>query len=180
MPTIGNSIEALLDDAKERVERLEVVEVGDRCRHDGGPGSVYAWAVRRSTSANQVAGAPLIFWTSSLGRESMFGCRQCADRVADRDDVRRRAVAMSCGRCFGREEVRQFVGAVGESEHRAVRLEGEAGFERPGIDRVEAESVDELHHRVDRGGVVAGRGDGDAVGCATRTPAFVELVVAAG
>ena len=36
VPTIGNAIEALLDDAKERVERLEVVEVGDR-RHDGPP-----------------------------------------------------------------------------------------------------------------------------------------------
>jgi len=35
VPTIGNAIEALLDDAKERVERLEVVEVGDRRRHDG-------------------------------------------------------------------------------------------------------------------------------------------------
>jgi hypothetical protein len=30
VPTIGNAFEALLDDAKERVERLEVVEVGDR------------------------------------------------------------------------------------------------------------------------------------------------------
>jgi hypothetical protein len=28
--TIGNAIEPPLDDAKERVERLEVVEVGDR------------------------------------------------------------------------------------------------------------------------------------------------------
>src|SRR3989442_11599050 len=37
VPTIGNAIEALLDDAKERVERLEVVEVGDRRRHDGAP-----------------------------------------------------------------------------------------------------------------------------------------------
>src|SRR5712692_5370048 len=37
VPTIGNAIEALLDDAKERVERLEVVEVGDRRRHDGPP-----------------------------------------------------------------------------------------------------------------------------------------------
>jgi hypothetical protein len=34
VPTIGNAIEALLDDAKERVERLEVVEVRDRRRHD--------------------------------------------------------------------------------------------------------------------------------------------------
>src|SRR5438105_4999507 len=33
VPTIRNAIEALLDDAKERVERLEVVEVGDRRRH---------------------------------------------------------------------------------------------------------------------------------------------------
>ena len=32
---IGNAIEPLLDDAKERVERLEVVEVSDRRRHDG-------------------------------------------------------------------------------------------------------------------------------------------------
>jgi hypothetical protein len=32
--TIGNAIEALLDAAKERVERLKVVEVGDRRRHD--------------------------------------------------------------------------------------------------------------------------------------------------
>src|SRR3989475_12410031 len=37
VPTIGDAIEALLDDAKERVERLEVVEVGDRRRHDGPP-----------------------------------------------------------------------------------------------------------------------------------------------
>ena len=37
VPTIGNAIEALLDDAKERVERLEVVEVSDRRRHDGLP-----------------------------------------------------------------------------------------------------------------------------------------------
>jgi hypothetical protein len=35
VPTIGDAIEALLDDAKERVKRLEVVEVGDRRRHDG-------------------------------------------------------------------------------------------------------------------------------------------------
>jgi hypothetical protein len=34
--TIGDALEALLDDAKERVERLEVVEVGDR-RHRDGP-----------------------------------------------------------------------------------------------------------------------------------------------
>ncbi len=34
VPTIGDAIEALLDDAKERIERLEVVEVGDRRRHD--------------------------------------------------------------------------------------------------------------------------------------------------
>jgi hypothetical protein len=32
--TIGDALEALLDDAKERIERLEVVEVGDRRRHD--------------------------------------------------------------------------------------------------------------------------------------------------
>src|SRR5712692_945084 len=37
VPTIGNAIEALLDGAKERVERLEVVKVGDRRRHDGSP-----------------------------------------------------------------------------------------------------------------------------------------------
>ena len=35
VPTIRNAVEALLNDAKERVERLEVVEVLDRRRHDG-------------------------------------------------------------------------------------------------------------------------------------------------
>jgi len=35
VPTIRNAFEALLDDAKEGVERLEAVEVGDRRRHDG-------------------------------------------------------------------------------------------------------------------------------------------------
>src|SRR4029453_5261361 len=35
VPTIRNAFEALLDDAKKGVERPEVVEVGDRRRHDG-------------------------------------------------------------------------------------------------------------------------------------------------
>ncbi|HVQ16572.1 MAG TPA: hypothetical protein VMS40_23380 [Vicinamibacterales bacterium] len=48
MPTIRNAFEALLDDAKERVKRLEVVEVLDRRRHD--------WAPSISTPA-QFAGA---------------------------------------------------------------------------------------------------------------------------
>jgi hypothetical protein len=52
VPTIGNAIEALLDDAKERVKGFEVVEVGVRRRHDGGPVSVHACAVRRAKSAN--------------------------------------------------------------------------------------------------------------------------------
>ena len=84
---------------------------------------------------------------------------------------------MSRGRRFGPQEIRQFVGAVGESEHRAVGLEGEAGFERPGIDSVEAELVDELHYRGHSAAVVAGRGDDNSVRRATRTPAFLELVV---
>src|ERR1700736_1689208 len=57
VPTIGNAVEPLLDDAKERVERLEVVEVGDRRRHDA-PVCAHACAVRRAKSANLIGGAP--------------------------------------------------------------------------------------------------------------------------
>src|SRR5437016_2980278 len=46
VPTIRNAFEALLDDAKERVERLEVVKVGDRRRQEPGsgfPGRACLW-----------------------------------------------------------------------------------------------------------------------------------------
>src|SRR5439155_10056209 len=65
VPTIGNAIEALLDDAKERVERLEVVEVGDRRRHvrpclcprpRGSPGEVNELHRRRSSDLLDVGG----------------------------------------------------------------------------------------------------------------------------
>jgi hypothetical protein len=61
----------------------------------------------------------------------------------------------------GPEEVRQFVGGVGDSERRPVGLERQAGFERPGIDCVESESIDEPGYRDDCGGVVARRSDRD-------------------
>jgi hypothetical protein len=67
---------------------------------------------------------------------------------------------------------------VGDSERRSVRLKDEAGVERTGIDRVESESIDELHHSGDRGAVVAGRGEGDAIRRAPGTPVLFEVVVA--
>src|ERR1700681_879104 len=56
---------------------------------------------------------------------------------------------------FARKEVRQFLGAVTRSEDRATRLQGQPGFEVPGIDRVESESVDQLKHRSNRRAVIA-------------------------
>ena len=68
VPTIRNAFEALLDDAKERVERLEVVEVGDRRRHDGprlcprlrgSPGEVSELDRRRSSDLLDVGREPI-------------------------------------------------------------------------------------------------------------------------
>jgi len=83
----------------------------------------------------------------------------------------------SSGRRRGPEQRRKFVGSVGDPEHRPGRLEGQARFERAGIDGVEAEAIDELHHRSDRCSVIACRRDGDPSGRTVRAPAFVELVV---
>jgi len=86
----------------------------------------------------------------------------------------------SSGRRRRPEQRRQFVGGVGDPEHRPGRLEGQARFERPGTDGVEAEAIDELHHRSDRCSVIACRRNGDASGRTVRTPAFVELIVGIG
>src|ERR1700681_408402 len=53
------------------------------------------------------------------------------------------------------EEFRQVVGTVRDTEHRSVWLQGEASIERPGINSVESEPIDELHDRGDRGRVIA-------------------------
>jgi hypothetical protein len=42
--TVGDAVEALFDDAEERVERLEVVEVGDRRHRDRLRRPVRGWA----------------------------------------------------------------------------------------------------------------------------------------
>src|SRR5438874_4480356 len=81
------------------------------------------------------------------------------------------------GRRGGPEKRRQFVGAARNAEHWSIRLEGQARFERPGIDSVESESIDQLHHRGDRRAVITRRRHGDPSRCTVRTPAFVELVV---
>jgi hypothetical protein len=50
-------------------------------------------------------------------------------------------------------------------------------LERPGIDCVESESIDELHYRADRGAVIARGGDGDASRRTTRTPALLMAAI---
>src|ERR1700688_1124663 len=79
---------------------------------------------------------------------------------------------------LGPEEIRQLVGTVSDTEHWALRPKSHAGFESPGIDGVESESIDELHHGCNRSAVIAGRGECDAARRTTRTPALLELVVA--
>src|SRR5436853_7782765 len=74
VPTIGDAIEALLDDAKERVECLEVVEVGDRRRHDGPPSmSTFSSVISGSTATS----------SSSQARTSKSSC------TADDQSLRR-------------------------------------------------------------------------------------------
>src|SRR5258708_14279517 len=94
---------------------------------------------------------------------------------ATNTSVRRSAVALSSGRRLGPEEIRQFVGAGGESEHRPVRLQCQASCERPGINSVESHSIDQLYDCCDRGACISRRSHGDAARHTTRTPALFEL-----
>src|SRR5260370_6047660 len=82
------------------------------------------------------------------------------------------------GRRLTRKEVRQFVRAVTRSEDRATWLQGQPGFEVPGIDGVESEAIYQLKHHSNRRGVIAGGRHGNAVRRAVWTSAFLELEVA--
>src|SRR5260370_37827034 len=82
------------------------------------------------------------------------------------------------GRRLTRKEVRQFVRAVTRSEDRATWLQGQPGFEVPGIDGVESEAIYQLKHHSNRRGVIAGGRHGNAVRRAVWTPALLELEVA--
>ena len=64
------------------------------------------------------------------------------------------------------------------SEHGAIRLQSQTGLEPPGIDSVEAEPIDQLKYGSDRGAVIAGRRDGEALPRPPWTPALFELEVA--
>jgi hypothetical protein len=67
---------------------------------------------------------------------------------------------------------------VRSTEHGPVRLQGDTGVERPGVDRVKSEPIDEPHDRGHRGGVITGRSHCEAIGRASRTPPLFELEVA--
>ena len=67
MPAVDEAVESLLDDPKERLQRLEVVEVVDRGHHV--VLHAQAGAVRRAKSAKLIGGLPVTFSTSLLGRE---------------------------------------------------------------------------------------------------------------
>jgi len=61
------------------------------------------------------------------------------------------------------------------TEHWTLGPQGRAGFEGSGIHGIEAESIDQLQYRGDRGAVIARSGDGDSARSSTRTPALLEL-----
>src|ERR1700730_9157776 len=65
--TVHQSGYTSFDDPKERVQGLEVVEVADHCHRDSS--TAQASAVRRAKSAKLVAATPVVFSTSSVGRE---------------------------------------------------------------------------------------------------------------
>ena len=67
---------------------------------------------------------------------------------------------------------------MSDSEHWASRLQSETGLEPPGIDSVEAETIDQLKHCSDCGAVIAGRGHGEAARRSPREPALLELEIA--
>jgi hypothetical protein len=48
---------------------------------------------------------------------------------------------------YGVEKVRQFVVATRDAEHRPAWLEGETRSERPDVNGVEAQTINELHDR---------------------------------
>src|SRR5579859_7507576 len=87
-------------------------------------------------------------------------------------------LARSSGRRDRPEKARQLLRAGAEPERRPARPQGHTGGERPGIDRVVPEPIDELDHHADRGAVIAGGGDGDAIRRASRTPGLFQFVVA--
>src|ERR1700693_4669887 len=64
---VGEPIEALFDDAGERVERSEVVQAPAGCHGASSP--AHAAAVRLAKSVKVPGGAPVTFSMSSLGRE---------------------------------------------------------------------------------------------------------------
>jgi uncharacterized protein (DUF1015 family) len=59
--TVHQPGHAFLDDPKERVEGLEVLEVADR--HHRASSTTQAAAVRRARSANLVGAVPVVFST---------------------------------------------------------------------------------------------------------------------
>jgi hypothetical protein len=63
---------------------------------------------------------------------------------------------------------------MGGAEHRIIWLQGDAGGERPGVNRVEPEPVDELQDLDDRGGIIARGSNGEATRYASRTAPFGE------
>ena len=73
---------------------------------------------------------------------------------------------------FGREKLRQLLGTVTDTEYRPAGLQGDAGVERPGVNRVESEPIDEAHDRGHRDGVIAGRSQGETI---RRAPAVAAL-----
>src|SRR5437870_1844 len=77
-----------------------------------------------------------------------------------------------------RKEVRQFLGGVTRTEDRATWLQRKSGFEAPGFDGVEAQCIDQLKHRSNSGGIIAGGRHANAAGRALWTPALLELEVA--
>ena len=72
---------------------------------------------------------------------------------------------------------RQLVDTVTDTEHRAARLEGQAGFERSNVDSVESKSIDEPSDSGDRRAVIAGCSHCKATRGAPGTPTFLELEV---
>lgn len=67
---------------------------------------------------------------------------------------------------------------VSDAEYRPAWLQSEAGGERPGINGVESEPIDELHDFGNGIGVIARGGHGEAIWRAPRSPSLFKLEVA--
>jgi hypothetical protein len=80
-------------------------------------------------------------------------------------------------RRLGREKSQQLVGTQTDTEYKPAWLKGDAGIERPGVNRVESEPIDETHNGGNRVRVVAGRGHCETIRRAPRSPSLVKLEV---